>query len=274
MTTETRERTQYTMGYSDAFMKLLYRRTAEKNAAHLLPLLRPGMKVLDLGCGPGQISMGLARAVGPDGVVHGVDFDPTQVDLAYRNSNDQQVHNVVFTQDDACKLDLLSDTFDVVHCHAFLMHAQRIPPILSEAHRVLKPGGIMSAREMDVSTSYIDSSNSGNAVIDMLGRVIERSGGDPKLAKDLKKHFILTGFSKVSFGASADVFDSPEDILFLKDFLNDWALSEEMRERAMAIKKFSELDFIQWKNSVRLWAIHPAAVGVFQFCHAIGYKPR
>ena len=271
MTTQTLEDQTYTMGYSEAFMKLLYRRNANENAGHLLPLLRPGMTVLDLGCGPGQISIGLAHTVSP-GVVHGVDYEQNQVKLAYENSNIHGVHNVVFTQEDATHLDLLSNSFDVVHCHAFLMHAQRIPQVLSEAYRVLKPGGIMSAREMDVPTSYIAPSNTRGTVIDMLGTVMEESGGHPTLARDLKKHLILAGFRHVSFGASADVFDSPEDIRFLEDFLNDWALSEEMKERAMEIRKFSHLDFIRWKNSVQHWANDPAAVGVFQFCHATGYK--
>ena len=274
MTTETRERTQYTMGYSDTFMKLLYRRTAEKNSAHLLPLLRPGMKVLDLGCGPGQISMGLARAVGPDGVVHGVDFNPQQVDLAYQNSNRQGTHNVVFTQEDACKLDLLSDTFDAVHCHAFLMHTPKIGQILSEAYRVLKPGGIMSAREMDVSTSYIAPSKTGETFWDMLSEVMVNAGGNPNMARDIKNHLILGGFENVTFGATADIFETQDDVRFLDDFLSNWALSEEMKARASESRRFQNYHFERWADEVRHWANEPGAVGVFQFCHAIGYKPR
>ena len=56
----------YTMGYSDEFLKLLDRRNAETNAAHLLAHLKPGMRLLDLGCGPGTISIGLAKAVDPE----------------------------------------------------------------------------------------------------------------------------------------------------------------------------------------------------------------
>ena len=55
----------YTMGYGPEFQKLLERRNAADCAAHLLPHLRPGMRLLDLGCGPGTISVGLAEAVAP-----------------------------------------------------------------------------------------------------------------------------------------------------------------------------------------------------------------
>ena len=68
-------------GYSEDFQKLLRRRNAQSNAAHLLPHLEPGLQVLDLGCGPGTISVGLAQAVAP-GEVHGVDVEASQIDLA------------------------------------------------------------------------------------------------------------------------------------------------------------------------------------------------
>ena len=273
MTTEIREKIEYSMGYSNTFMKLLYRRTAEKNAAHLLPLLQPGMKVLDLGCGPGQISIGLAKAVGPDGVVHGVDYEPSQVDLAYENCKNQQVHNVVFTQEDATKLDLRDQSFDVVHTHAFLMHTLRVPSVLQKAYRVLKPGGIMSAREMDVPTSYIAPSRLGGTMFDMLGALMEEAGGKPTIARNLKSHFQLAGFKNVTFGANADVFENEDDVRFLQEFLSEWALSDEMRRTALRIRRYHPQDFIRWGHDVRYWAGTPGAVGVFQFCHAIGYKP-
>ena len=71
------EREAYAMGYSDIFLKLLRRRSAGRNAAHLIPLLQPGMDLLDLGCGPGSITLGLAQAVWP-GEVTGLDQNPEQ----------------------------------------------------------------------------------------------------------------------------------------------------------------------------------------------------
>ena len=71
----------YTMGYSEEFLQLLHRRNAERHAAYLLPHLRPSLRVLDFGCGPGTISVGLARAVEP-GELHGIDMEESQIGLA------------------------------------------------------------------------------------------------------------------------------------------------------------------------------------------------
>ena len=70
----------YTMGYSDEFQQLLDRRSADTHAFYLLPHLKSGQRVLDFGCGPGTITMGLARAVEP-GEIHGIDAEASQIEL-------------------------------------------------------------------------------------------------------------------------------------------------------------------------------------------------
>jgi ubiquinone/menaquinone biosynthesis C-methylase UbiE len=59
---------RYTLGYSDAAMRFLLRRTLETHGAFFLPHLRPGLRVLDCGCGPGSITLGIASRVAPGSV--------------------------------------------------------------------------------------------------------------------------------------------------------------------------------------------------------------
>src|SRR6187402_1236522 len=61
------------------FERQVAARTATHDAAFLLPHLRPGMALLDVGCGPGSITVGLAEAVAP-GSVTGVDLQAAQVE--------------------------------------------------------------------------------------------------------------------------------------------------------------------------------------------------
>ena len=73
----------YTMGYSDAFRRMLNWRSARSHAACLLPQIASGRKLLDFGCGPDTISVGLARVVEP-GDLHGIDIEKSQISLPAR----------------------------------------------------------------------------------------------------------------------------------------------------------------------------------------------
>ena len=72
----------YSQRGNRAFEAGLESRTAAREAAFFLPYLRPGMRVLDVGCGPGTITLGLAGVVAP-GRVEGVDLQLTLVERAH-----------------------------------------------------------------------------------------------------------------------------------------------------------------------------------------------
>ena len=126
--------------------------TAETHAAHLLPYLKTGLRVLDFGCGPGTISAGLAKAVEP-GELHGVGIEESQIDLARSVAEAGGQDNATFHVGDVTDLPFEDAFFDVAHCHNVLMHVPDTRAVLTEVKRVLKPGGIVSAREMICESS-------------------------------------------------------------------------------------------------------------------------
>ena len=263
------ERDAYAMGYSDIFLQLLRRRSAARSAAHLTALLRPGMDLLDLGCGPGSITLGLAQAVWP-GEVTGLDQNQKQVELARRAAADGRVQNARFITGDALALPFPDSSLDAVHCHGFLMHSPSIKEQLTEIVRVLKPGGILGSRDMDVPSSFIAPAHESNrGMWKMLGEVIRREGGNPWMGRQLKCFFINAGLEDVAPGYGADFFDSPEEVAFLEKFLLEWALSREFGENSSG----AEEDFSRWREQVRRWSRHQGAVGCFHFGHAVGRKP-
>ena len=259
----------YAMGYSNIFMELLGRRSAPRNAAHLLPLLLPGMTLLDLGCGPGSITTGLAKAVHP-GRTHGVDLNEEQLGLARRRAQELGLENLEFHQSNALRLPFPDHHFDAVHCHGFLMHSPCIKEQLTEILRVLKPRGILASRDMDVPTSFITPALLSHKIFGMLAETIRREGGDPWMGRRLKVFFLNAGLEEVETGFGADYFTQPEDVEFLGKFLLEWGLSKEFQLKTGG----SHLDFNRSREQVERWSRHPGAVGCFHFGHAVGRKPE
>ena len=128
---------EYTMGYSEEFLRMLHRRSAQTHAAYLLPHLGPGMRLLDFGCGPGNISVGLASAVNP-GELHGIDMEESQIDLARAAARAGGHDNATFHVGDVTELPFEDGWFDVAHCHAVLMHVPDTEKVLAEVRRVLR----------------------------------------------------------------------------------------------------------------------------------------
>ncbi|MGH9581503.1 MAG: methyltransferase domain-containing protein, partial [Bryobacteraceae bacterium] len=91
--------------------RILNRRTLGRNHRHLVELLKPGMSVLDVGCGTGAITAGIARAVGPSGRVVGVDRDDSLLQLARQEHGDFE--NLSFEKQDVLSLNY-KGYFDIV----------------------------------------------------------------------------------------------------------------------------------------------------------------
>ncbi len=95
--------TTYLQGHHDSVLRSHRWRTAENSAGYLLPHLQLGMRVLDVGCGPGTITRDLGALVGPDGEVLGVDSAAEVVAQAAKGCDLPQVS---FAVGDALHLDV------------------------------------------------------------------------------------------------------------------------------------------------------------------------
>jgi len=120
------------------------RRTAAHNAAFFLPHLKRGMKLLDAGCGPGSITIGLAEAVAPAETI-GIDASPDAIEEARALAGSKHAKNVRFEVADVCALPFEDATFDAAFSHAVMQHLRDPLAALREIRRVLKPGGRFAA---------------------------------------------------------------------------------------------------------------------------------
>jgi ubiquinone/menaquinone biosynthesis C-methylase UbiE len=142
------EAPRYTHGHEPSTLASHGARTAANSAAYLLPALRPGMSVLDVGCGPGTITLDLAALVAPGAVV-GIENVEPPLDVARATAAERGDRTTTFRIGDALDLAFEDGSFDVVHAHQVLQHLTDPVRALREMRRVCRPGGWIAARDAD-----------------------------------------------------------------------------------------------------------------------------
>ena len=263
----------YTMGYSDEFQKMLGRRNAASSAAHLLPHLKPGLRVLDFGCGPGTISMGLAKAVHP-GELQGIDMEASQIEMARAAAAAGGHDNASFRTGDVTALPFEDDSFDAAHCHAVLMHVPDTQAVLAEVKRVLKPGGMVSCREMIGDATFFapDVGDLSGAMATFL-KLLEANRGHPQMGKELKGAMLEAGFTGIEAGASFESFGATEDVHFFHGFAAGWFFSPDVVEVITKHGLASSEQIDAWRRALDGWRDNSGAFAAIAWGETLARKP-
>src|SRR6195952_5776592 len=219
----------YTHGHHDSVLRSHRWRTAANSAGYLLPHLRPGHSLLDIGCGPGTITVDLAQLVDPGQTV-GVDRAGQPLISAKAGAAEQGVGNVAFTVGDVYQLDFPADSFDVVHAHQLLQHLTDPVAALREMRRVCRPSGLVAARDADYAAMTWYPEHPGLTRWLSLYRQVARSNdAEPDAGRRLRSWALEAGFDAVESTASVWCFADAEDVDWWSD---TWA--ERVRTSSFA----------------------------------------
>lgn len=122
------------------------------HSAHQFRLagVSPGMRVLDVGCGAGDVSMLLAELVGPTGSVIGVDVDPVVLELARARAAEAGLGTVSFVPAELTEL-TLDEPVDALVGRLILMHLREPAATVRALSRLVRPGGVVSFQDYTVS---------------------------------------------------------------------------------------------------------------------------
>jgi len=206
-----REHEHYTHGHHESVLRSHSVRTVKNSAAYLIPHLDSGLSVLDVGCGPGTITVDLAERVAPGRVV-GLDAAPEIVDRARELAAERGAVNAEFAVGDAYALDYDDDSFDIVHAHQVLQHVADPVAVLKEMRRVSRREGVVAARDVDyagiVWWPRIPALDTWMALYQAVHR---SNGGEPDAGRRLKAWAREAGFLDVVSSASIWCFTTDAD---------------------------------------------------------------
>ncbi|POX61464.1 SAM-dependent methyltransferase [Streptomyces sp. Ru62] len=229
---KAQETAVYTHGHHESVLRSHTWRTAANSAAYLLGVLKPHMRILDIGCGPGTITADLAELV-PDGRVTGVDRAPGVLEQARATAAGRGLTNVDFAVADVHALDYPDDTFCVVHAHQVLQHVGDPVRALREMRRVTKPGGFIAVRDADYAAmTWYPAVPGLDDWLDLYERVARANGGEPDAGRRLAAWARAAGLRDVTAGSSTWTFATPEERAWWSGLWADRTLASDYADRA------------------------------------------
>lgn len=173
---------QYTPGHSANATAFMEARSFSSRGEFIRPYIKPGMTVLDCGCGPGAISIGLAETVGAAGHVTGIDFGESQIQIAKTRTTS----NLSFQVASVYELPFENEAFDLVFSHALFEHLADPIRGVTEIRRVLRSGGVAGLCSPDWGGFILSPTD--DAVETAIARyqmIQEKNGGQTRAGRQL-----------------------------------------------------------------------------------------
>lgn len=201
---------QYTHGHFGTIVDNHAQRTAANSAAFLLPHLQSTDTLLDLGCGPGSITLDLGEWVA---ATVGLDSAPEVIARAEDEAAGRGSTNARFEVASLYEIPFADDSFDVVYAHQVLQHVAEPLDALREAHRVLKPDGILAVRDADYGTMVHDPHEPQiDRWLELYYLLARGNGGEPNAGRMLAGWVQAAGFVDITVSTSTWSYTSPEAI--------------------------------------------------------------
>lgn len=245
----------YINGHQESVLRSHKRRTVENSAAYLLPHIKPGMRILDVGCGPGTISIDFAKLV-PQGHVVGVENSPEVLVEARAAAAAQGVTNIEFVVGDIHALDFPDGTFDIAHAHQVLQHISDQASALREMRRVTKSGGLVATRESELSTmTWFPEDEALIQWRDLHIRVGRALGGDARAGRMLVSWALQAGFARKDITASSSCwcFSDEEDRTWWSVMWADRILGSSFPQRVLDGGHATQADLEKMALAWRKW---------------------
>lgn len=249
---------RYTLGHEASTLASHGARSANNSAAYLLPHLEPGMNLLDVGCGPGTITLDLAAVVAPGRVI-GVENVEAPLVAAREAATARGDETTTFRVGDALALPFPDDSFDVVHAHQVLQHLTDPVAALGEMRRVCRPGGWVAARDADYAAmSWYPELPELELWRSTYRAVARANGAEPDAGRRMRAWAREAGLPKAQISSSVWSYATPEATRWWGNGQADRYGGEVFAEQAIELGASPDA-VASIADAWRRWGEHPDA---------------
>ncbi len=273
MTNEPASPENYLHGHAAPVVRHHGMRTAAEAAAFLLPELKPDMRLLDVGCGPGSITIGLAERL-PQGEVIGIDTSEPTLAQAAADAEARGIKNLRYETGNVYELAFEDDSFDVVYAHQVLQHLGNRQAALAEMLRVVKPGGIIAVRDVDWGTAAFWPPEPWiGRFLEVYQKTARSQGGEPNMGRHMRALFNAAGIADCRITAAVWCYATTEATTTWADAYADRLLTTSIGQLAVNGGFATRAEIEAMAAAFRDWARTPDATWMFVHAAALARKP-
>ena len=206
--------------------------------------IRERMLCLDIECGGGDVTLGLARLVGPAGRVVGIDMDVAKLEAAREEAARQEISNVAFQQANIYEWSE-ELTYDRIYARFLLTHLPDCATALSAMRRALRSGGVLIIEDIDFTRSFCYPRCAAyDRYVDLYRQVVQRRNGDADIGPKLYGLLVAAGLQSVNMSLVHPFhLNQEEKVLSLSTLVNiaDAVLSEALAQPSELEQVVAEL---------------------------------
>lgn len=256
---------RYSHGHHESVLRSHQWRTAENSAGFLLGYLTPGQDLLDVGCGPGTITLDLARRIAPGRAV-GIDLSPDVIAAARQNQELRGEAIVVFDVGSTYDLKFADSSFDVVYAHQVLQHLHDPVAALEEMRRVLREGGLLAIRDSDYGAfTWAPQDPRLDRWMEIYQQLTRKNDAHANAGRLLPTWIRQAGFASMDVSSSTWTFHQPDERLWWGQLWADRVRMSEFAHQSLEYQLTTQRELNDIADAFLSWAANDD--GLFVVVH-------